>query len=652
MRVLGPAIVLASALVAVLVGLAIGGGAAPTLIDDPGSLVRYGLPLTKLLVDLSAAVTIGALALVAFALPLQHPASSRVLDVAAGAAGVWTVVSAASALFSFLTVTGVPLAFDERFGAQLGYYLTDIDAGIAWLQVTLIAAAVTVLAFAVRNQTALALVFVLSCVAVLPLASQGHAATASDHDQAVTALALHLVFASIWLGGLVVLIMIRRSFTEGLEQDAVKRYSSLALICFLVVAVSGYVSAELRIGSLERLASPYGLLVLVKVGALLVLGGFGVVHRRYAIARLAGAAKGAARRWFWQLVAVELVFMGIASGAAAALARTASPVLDTELPPADTPAEILTGQPLPPPFDFSQIFLQWRVDLIWLLFCGFAITFYLAGVLRLHRRGDSWPIHRTILWIAGMLLLAWLTNGSLNVYERYLFSAHMLHHMLLAMMVPVLLVPGAPVTLAARAIRKRTDGSRGGREWILLAVHSRFGQFVSHPIVAALLFAMSLLIFYYSPLFRWSTVDHIGHEWMVAHFLLTGYLFVQALVGVDPVPVRLPYPLRLLLLLGTMAFHAFFGLALLSGSALLLADWYGAMGWGTSALADQQAGGGIAWGIGEFPTVVLAIVVAIQWSRSDVREAARKDRSEQRTGDSDLTEYNAMLARLAGRQPR
>jgi putative copper resistance protein D len=248
-----------------------------------------------------------------------------------------------------------------------------------------------------------------------------------------------------------------------------------------------------------------------------------------------------------------------------------------------------------------------------------------------------------------MLLLAYLTNGALNVYERYLFSAHMLEHMLLAMVVPLLLVPGAPVTLAARAIRKRGDGSRGGREWILLAVHSRLGRFVAHPLVAALLFAMSLLIFYYSPLFRWSTVDHVGHEWMIAHFVLTGYLFVQALVGVDPVPVRLPYPLRLLLLLATMAFHAFFGLALLSGSGLLLADWYGAMGWGTSAIDDQRAGGGIAWGIGEFPTVLLAIIVALQWSRSDSRESERKDRSERRTGDAELTEYNEMLARLASR---
>jgi len=647
---LGPAILLTSAFVALLFGLAAGGGAAPTLIDDPGAVVRYGLPVAKMLVNLGAAVSIGALALAVFALPMDHPASGRVLDLAAAASAVWTVAAVASALFSFLAVTGVPLAFDERFGAQLGYYLTDIDAGISWLQVILIAAAVTVLAFAVRNQTALAFVLALSCVAVLPLASQGHAATASDHDQAVTALALHLVFASVWLGGLVVLVMVRRSLDGLLESAAVRRYSTLALICFVVVAISGYVSAELRIGSLDRLASPYGALVLVKVGALLALGVFGVVHRRHAITKLGSATGSSARRWFWQLVAVELVFMGIASGAAAALARTASPVLDTTLPAADTPAEILTGQPLPTQFTLADAFGLWRIDLIWLLFCAFAIALYLAGVVRLHRRGDRWPLHRSVLWVTGMLLLAYLTNGPLNVYERYLFSAHMLEHMLLAMVVPLLLVPGAPVTLASRAIRKRMDGSRGGREWILLAVHSRFGQFVAHPIVAALLFAMSLLVFYYSPLFRWSMVDHVGHEWMIAHFVLTGYLFVQAIIGVDPAPVRLPYPLRLLLLLATMAFHAFFGLALLSGNGLLLADWYGAMGWGTSALDDQQAGGGIAWGIGEFPTVLLAIIVAVQWSRSDTRESVRKDRSEQRTGDAELSEYNEMLARLASRR--
>ena len=122
-------------------------------------------------------------------------------------------------------------------------------------------------------------------------------------------------------------------------------------------------------------------------------------------------------------------------------------------------------------------------------------------------------------------------------------------------------------------------------------------------------------MFYYTPLFRWSTLDHVGHAWMVVHFLITGYLFVQSLIGIDPVPYRLPYPFRLVLLLGTMAFHAFFGLALMTGTGLLLADWYGAMGaLGPDALVDQQVGGGIAWCVGEIPTVALAITVAVQWS--------------------------------------
>ncbi len=120
---------------------------------------------------------------------------------------------------------------------------------------------------------------------------------------------------------------------------------------------------------------------------------------------------------------------------------------------------------------------------------------------------------------------------------------------------------------------------------------------------------------------------------------------MQALIGVDPVPYRAPYPMRLIVLLATMAFHAFFGLALMTGTGLLLADWYGAMGrdWGPSALEDQQIGGGIAWSVGEIPTIALAIIVAIMWARSDEREAKRLDRKADRDGDAELDAYNAML---------
>jgi putative copper resistance protein D len=251
-------------------------------------------------------------------------------------------------------------------------------------------------------------------------------------------------------------------------------------------------------------------------------------------------------------------------------------------------------------------------------------------------------------------VLFYTTSGALNAYQEYLFSIHMIGHMILAMGIPVLLVPGAPVTLLMRAVEKRHDDSRGIREWVLWAVHTKYARFVANPIVAAVLFASSLVTFYYTPLFAWATNGHIGHMWMVVHFLITGYLFAQALIGIDPGPVRLPYAARLLLLIGTMAFHAFFGLSLMDGSGLLLADWYGAMGrtWGADPLSDQHTGGAIAWGIGEIPTAMLTIIVSVQWFKSDARDAKRLDRQSDRTGNRDVEEYNEMLAKLAARDAR
>jgi putative copper resistance protein D len=241
-----------------------------------------------------------------------------------------------------------------------------------------------------------------------------------------------------------------------------------------------------------------------------------------------------------------------------------------------------------------------------------------------------------------------------NTYQEYLFSVHMLGHMLLTMAIPLLLVPGSPVTLALRAIRKRDDGTRGGREWILWAVHTPFAKVVTHPIFAALNFVASLWIFYYTDLFRWSLYDHLGHIWMVTHFLITGYLFVLSLIGIDPVPLRFPYPFRLLTLVVVIAMHAFFGVAIMMQTGLFIAEWYGSMGrtWGATPLEDQYVGGGVAWGIGEIPSLILGITVAIQWSRSDERLQRSNDRHADRTGDVELEEYNARLAAIAARDAR
>ncbi|MCS5497565.1 bifunctional copper resistance protein CopD/cytochrome c oxidase assembly protein [Cnuibacter physcomitrellae] len=646
-RIVAPAALVVASFAALLIALAVGGAAAPQLLQDPGDVVRYGLPVAQMIVNIAAAGMIGALGMALFVFRAGSDEYGKTLDIAAAASALFTVSAAVTGFFNYLSVTARTVSLDDSFSQGLGQFLTQIALGQAWLWTTLLGAVLTVLCFAVRNQTALFFVGLLSAAALIPMAQQGHASGTEGHDAAVTALALHIIFAAAWLGGLLVLALLSRRLETLDLVAAVSRYSAVALICFVVVALSGYVSAQLRIGTLDQLASAYGALVLVKVGALLALGVIGALHRTFLVRRLDRTGH---RGYFWWLVAVEMVFMGIATGFAAALGRTATPVSE-EIPVVQTPAQILTGEPLPPEPSFLTYLTSWNFDLLWVLVCGFGIAFYLAGVIKLRRRGDAWPWYRSVLWVAGMLLLFWVTNGGLNVYEKYLFSVHMFGHMTLSMMVPLLLVPAGPVTLALRAIDKRSDGTRGIREWILLAVHSRVATVIANPIVAGVLFATSLVAFYYTPLFRWATVDHIGHEWMIVHFLIVGYLFVQALIGIDPVPYKLPYPFRLLLLLATMAFHAFFGLALMSGTGLLMADWFGAMGrtWGPSALVDQQNGGGVAWSVGEIPTFILAVVVAVQWSMSDKKEAKRKDRAADRTNNAELAEYNAMLEKLSAR---
>jgi putative copper resistance protein D len=649
----GTVSLVSGAVVALLIGLAVGGGADAPLVIDPGAVVRYGLPIAKLATTLAAAGTLGALLLALIALSPAKPEFSRALDVAAASAAVWTISAVATGFFIFMSVYLEPLAVDERFGALLSTFFSRDELGQAWLATALMAAVVTVLCFAVRSPALLAGVAVVAAAALWPVAQTGHTGGTADHDAAITAVYLHSVFAAVWVGGLLTIAVLRPLLHDRLAL-VLRRYSTIALIAFIVVAASGLVSAQLRVGGLDALTTPYGLLVIAKVVAIVGLGAFGAFYRLRLIASIERAVRPLGA--FWVIVVAELALMGAAAGLATALARTATPVpqipVDQLADP--SPAEILTGSPLPPAFEPWRLATEWDLNLLWALLAGFGAFFYLAGVVRLRRRGDTWPVHRTILWSLGMLTLLLVTSSGLAVYERYLFSVHMLGHMVLSMGIPVMLVLGAPVTLAARAIHARSDGSRGPREWILAIVHSRFAGVVGHPLVASVVFAVSLLVFYYSPLFSWAVSDHLGHQWMILHFLLSGYLFVNALIGVDPAPYRPPYPIRLIILLATMAFHAFFGLSLITGTGLLLPEWFGAMGreWGQTPLADQQTGGGIAWSVGEIPTLVLAMLVVWSWSRADGRESKRSDRKADRDGEADLVAWNAMLAERAEKSSR
>jgi putative copper resistance protein D len=647
-RVAGVAILIVAALVAVVIALIVGGGAKTPLLQDPGPFVLWGTPIAKLLMNMAGAAMLGSLVLALFALRSGDKSFDAALNVASIGAAVFTVAAGLAGFFAFMSAFNPQLSLEREFGSQLGRFLLTLPLGQSWLITTVFGAVITVLAFAWRSWTTTLLTAILAAASFLPLATQGHAGDLAGHNVAVNSILLHTIGAAVWLGGLLMLVVLRGR-TDVDTPRLVARYSTLAIAAFAVVAVSGVARSVVALGDWSALWTPYGVILIAKVVLLGGMGLLGAWYRTRLIPKLSGER---ASRWFWMLVLCEVALMGLASGAAAALARTPPPTGEVAF--AQTPAEVLTRTALPPEFTIDRWFTSWDIDILWLVAAGFGLFFYLAGVIRLHRRGDRWPIYRTVFWVLGMLMLVWVTGGPINAYQEYLFSVHMLGHMMLSMAIPLLLVSGAPITLALRAIHKRDDGTRGGREWIMWAVHSPFSRVVTHPFVAAAIFIVSLWAFYFTDLVRWSMYEHLGHEWMVAHFLISGYLFVLSLIGADPVPYRLPYAGRLITLIAVMAMHAFFGMAIMMQEGLMVADWFGSMGrtWGPAPMDDQYIGGGVAWSIGEIPTLILAITVAIQWSRDDTKVQRRGDRHADRTGDAELEEYNAKLAALAERDRR
>ncbi|MBX0301409.1 bifunctional copper resistance protein CopD/cytochrome c oxidase assembly protein [Cryobacterium sp. 1639] len=614
--IFAPALLLAFALITVVGATLLTLPTQPELLIAEGPVVSYGIPLAKVLMNLSSAGTLGALVLACFALTPVSSLYGRTLDIAAGCAGAWAVTSAAGAVFTFMSLAG-PVSSPGIFIQAFMLFLTDIGLGQAWLATMLLSAGITVLCFAVRGVTAIGAVTALAGAAFVPLALQGHAAGAGGHTAATTAIWLHTIGAATWIGGLVLIAVLHRKTDRKTLVITLRRYSSIALICFVIVAVSGVVSAALRVEQLSQLVSTtYGLLLVVKVLALIALGAVGVGHRRLLLKRLADISRVRWEGLFWRLVGAEVLLMGLASGVAVVLARTPPPILDKI---AVTAAERLTGQPLPAPLSWQTVVSSWTVDPVWLLAAGFGIFLYVAGIHRLRARGESWPALRTLSWVTGLGVLLYTTNGAPNTYGSYLVSAHVLGDLSLALVVPVLLVLGGPVALGLRAIVARGDGSRGGREWILLFQRSSVLRVLLNPIVAGVLLGGSFFAFYYTPLFAWAIENPVGHQWMIAHFLIVGTLFIRALAGVDPNSPRAA--LRLVVALaGVTSAVALLGLSFIGAAEPLLPDWYGVISveWGTDPLAEQHLAGRVVLAMG-IPAVLIAGLASIRLVRSNVR---------------------------------
>ena len=275
------------------------------------------------------------------------------------------------------------------------------------------------------------------------------------------------------------------------------------------------------------------------------------------------------------------------------------------------------------------------------------LALYLYGVVTLARRGDQWPVGRTIMWVVGILVVLGVTATGVEGYGMALFSVHMAQHMALAMIAPIFLLLGSPVTLALRAL----PGGSVARRAVSSLISSRFARIVTSIPVRWFLFLSGLYGIYFTPIFDHLMTNVWGHNLMLLHFLVTGFLFFGPLVASDPWPTRGTPPMRMLETFASTPFHAFFGIAVMMASTPL-SHYFDHRTWGIDPLSDQATGGGIAWATSEVPTVLVMAIILVQWIRSDTREARRRDRAADRDDDAELVAYNAWLAKIAAEDRR
>ena len=279
-----------------------------------------------------------------------------------------------------------------------------------------------------------------------------------------------------------------------------------------------------------------------------------------------------------------------------------------------------------PRFDAGALVSQWGLAPLPLVVTVWASGLYVLGVVTLRRRGDVWPVGRSIAWGIGMLAFYLATSSGLAAYDTVLVSVHMVQHMVLSMVVPLSLALGAPVTLALRTLPRRPRG------WLLVVLHSRLAKVLGFPPLAFGLYVISPWALYFSGWYEASLHSTFVHEMMHVHLVAVGALFFWPIVGIDPLPGRVPHLFRLLLTVMTLPFHAFLGITIMGQKTLLGGDWYpslhdGPMGaWLPDPLEDQHLAGGILWAAGDLVGLSFFFVLFAQWVRASMKEAEREDR--------------------------
>ncbi len=536
---------------------------------------------------------------------------------------------------------------DALDSTTLTSYLTQTTLGKSmFFQVVVIAIVVTALPL-IRRALPLLLFTGLALVALIAPIFQSHSAANGSHSLAIGALVTHVIALSLWVGGLFGILFAPVALRIG----ALYRFSVLALWAAIGVVISGLATAWTRLHERSTWNTQYAYVVIAKVILTVALLAMGYANRKALASRAEIKLQELIR-----LISVEAMVMVTVVLMGSWLSQIQPPVGETSNL---TPAELIVGMKTPPPPTILNILKLYNPDALMIAILVTSVALYIKGVAVLKKRGDSWPVGRTISFAVSIALIDLATSGGLGVYSLFSFEYHMMAHMLLGMIAPIGLALAAPITLALRTLPQDRDASeRGIRGFALTALHSRYSVIITHPITALALFDGSLFVLYFTKLFGNLMGNHAGHLLMNIHFILAGFLFFQVIIGVDPNPRRYPHIVRIVILFAAMSLHAFFSIALMSESTLIDGGYYASLHtyWLPDLLHDQALGGTVGWAMGEIPILLALIATFILWVRDDKRETVRIDRNEARQaamGEPDeLAQYNAFLNRLQQRDDR
>jgi putative copper export protein/cytochrome c oxidase assembly factor CtaG len=585
-------------------GLAVSGGATATGrsagLSDAGGVTARLLPLTRSLFDLAAVGTIGAVLALAWLVPHGAPAvvGRRLRTAAAAWAAAWFVAAALNLLASVSQVVGVPVV--RLLGSlDLLSYGIGLPQGRAMLLVMVGALALALWIGTVRTTTGCRAWSFVAPALMAPLLATGHAATASDHFLATEMLLVHVIAVTLWMGGLLALVVHLRAFPSVLP-DAVRRFSVLALPCFAVVGLSGLVSAWTRLGLDPGVwTSTYGVLLLLKIGAFATLGYLGWLHRSRSLASL----RAGGPRVFARIAAVEVVVLGVAVGLAVVLARTAPPIAASlrAVPPhaAAFPTVDATLRPLSP----LTALLETRPDALVLSFLVAAAVVLLVWV-----RGTSTVLTpgRWLRLLAGLVVTGWSLVGGLGAYSTSLLSAEVTQVLVLATLAPPLLAWGLPPD---RVVVVTTWIGRGPLRGLL------------NPTNAAVLLVVLVAVTFQTPLLDASLRSELGHLGVGLAALGAGLLLFLPMAAPSGEPTASGGPAGtgqgrqpvagLLALAGVLLFY---GWRMRLSSQPYAGGWFRDLDlWWADAAADQRLAG---WTLIGFALLLAALAVVLTQRRS------------------------------------